>query len=521
MQLNPAFRIIKNHVVFPVKDPEKTRLVFPMAKIAPNKGSYICAVPHTIEVTRFFRNNGHNLPSPIMSEYNWPGRYKPYPHQIDTAEFLIVNKRAYLLSGMGTGKSASALWAADFLMKKGDIQKCLIVSPLSTLDQVWAKEIFQILPHRKCHILYGTRAKRMELLNDRSVDFYIINHDGMKLVEKELEARPDINHVIIDEAAVLRNAGTTRNKVAFRILNRQGVDRGAWGLTGTPTPTAPTDCFGQIKVITPESYRYGFKTLQSELMMQVSQYKWVPKHNSAERVNALMQPSIRYALEDCVSLPPTIWHERTCELSPEQKKHYETMRKTSLAEIEGMQVTAVNAAVLFGKLLQVSCGVTYGNNKEILEMDFGPRLSVLREIIEECNEKVIIFVPFTAALRSIEDKLKRDWSVAVVDGSVAAGKRNKIFKDFQDEKDPHIILAHPGTMAHGLTLTAASTIIWYAPVTSNEIFLQANARIVRPSQTKTTNIVMISGSQVEEKIYRTIKERGKLQDLVLELVKGG
>ena len=108
----------------------------------------------------------------------------------------------------------------------------------------------------------------------------------------------------------------------------------------------------------------------------------------------------------------------------------------------------------------------------------------------------------------------------MVDGGVSATKRNKIFKDFQDEKDPHIILAHPGTMAHGLTLTAASTIIWYSPVTSNEIFQQANARIVRPSQTKTTNIVMFSGSQVEQKIYRTLKDRGRLQDLVLELAKG-
>jgi len=521
MQLNPAFRIIKNHVVFPIKDPEKTRLVFPMAKIAPNNGSYLCAVPHTVEVTRFFRNNGHNLPSPVMSDYNWPGRFRPYPHQIATTEFLVANKRAYCLSGMGVMKTAAALWAADFLIRNGDIKKCLIVSPLSTLDQVWAKEIFQVLPHRRCHILHGARDKRMELLNDRSVDFYIINHDGMKIIEDALQKRPDINHIIIDEIAIFRRASTAKNKAVFRIINRQGIDRGAWGLTGTPTPTSPTDCFGQVKLITPENYRYGFKTLQSELMMQVSQYRWVPKLHSASRVNELMQPSIRYALEDCVALPPTIWHDRACEMSVEQKKHYETMKKTSLAEISGKQVTAVNAAVLFGKLLQVSCGCVYSSDGEILEMDFGPRLDVLKEIIDGCNEKVIIFVPFTAALRSIEDKLKRSWSVAVVDGSVSAKQRNTIFKDFQAEKDPHIILAHPGTMAHGLTLTAASTIIWYAPVTSNETFMQANARIVRPSQTKTTNIVMISGSPVEEKIYRTIKERGKLQDLVLELVKGG
>jgi len=407
MQLNPAFRIVKNHVVFPVKDPEKTRQVFLMAKIVPKNGSYLCAVPHTIEVTRFFRNNGHPLPSPITSEYNWPGRFKPYPHQIETSEFLVLNKRAYVTSGMGVMKSAASLWSIDYLMEKGEIKKCLIVSPLSTLDQVWAKEIFQVLPHRRCHILHGSRDRRMELLKDKSVDFYIINHDGIKIIEQELERRSDINHVVIDELACFRNAGTSRNKTMFRILNRQGVDRGAWGLTGTRTPTAPTDCFGQIKLITPENYRYGFKTLQSELMMQISQFKWIPKGNAADKVNQFMQPNIRFALEDCVDLPPTIWHERHCDMSPEQQKHYEALKRTSFAEIEGKQVTAVNAAVLFGRLLQCATGCAYSTDGSVVELDFGPRLNVLKETIEECNEKVIVFVPFTGALNSLYDKLKK------------------------------------------------------------------------------------------------------------------
>jgi SNF2 family DNA or RNA helicase len=194
------------------------------------------------------------------------------------------------------------------------------------------------------------------------------------------------------------------------------------------------------------------------------------------------------------------------------------MERQAFTEIEGKPVTAVNAGVLLGKLLQASLFGMYSEGSAV-ELDFSPRLKVLKEVIEACNEKVIVFVPFTGALNRFYDELKSSWTVEVVDGSVAANKRNRIFKDFQTGTNPRIILAHPGTMAHGLTLTAATTIIWAAPVTSTETFLQANARISRPGQIHTAHIVMLWGSKVECRLYQTLKDRRKLQDLVLELAK--
>ena len=426
------------------------------------------------------------------------------------------------MSSMGVGKTASALWAMDYLMQKGEIQKALIVAPLSTLDRVWAQEIFQILPHRRCQILHGSRQKRIDLLGDPKADFFVINPDGVEIIAEYLASRADINHFIIDEiAGSYRNSRAKKSKTMFHLLNRQGIDRSCWGLTGTPTPTAPTDCFGQIRLVTPERCKGSFKSLQNELMHQISQFKWVPRANSAKRVVELMQPSIRYALEDCIDLPPTIWQERECELSPQQKFHYNEMKKKAMTEIAGVPITAVNAGVVLNKLLQICSGFSYDGDGGVVEIDFGPRMAVLKEVIEECNEKVIVFVPFTGALNALQEHLKKHWSVAVVDGSVSASKRNQIFKDFQSSENPRIIAAHPQTMAHGLTLTAATTIVWMLPITSNEIFQQANARIARPGQTKVTNIVCIQGSPVERGLYATLKERGKIQDLVLELAKGG
>ena len=433
------------------------------------------------------------------------------PHHNFVANGIVVHN---------SGKTAAALWATDFLMRHGEVKKTLIVAPLSTLDRVWAQEIFHVLPHRRAHILHGSRDKRLALLKDGKADFYIINHDGIEIIADALAKRPDINHIIVDElAGYYRNSRTKRFRTMFQLLNRQGIPRSAWGLTGTPTPNAPTDCFGQIRLLTPERYTHSFKALQNELMTQVSQFKWVPKHGAEKRVNELMQPSIRYALEDCIDLPPTIYQERECPLSPQQAKHYKEMEKQCFTEIAGQPVSAVNAGVLISKLLQASvCGM-YDGTGNMVDLDFSPRLAVLKEVIEECNEKIIIFVPFTMALNRFYDALKNDWTVEVVDGSVTSTKRNRIFRSFQEDVDPRIILAHPGTMAHGLTLTAATTIVWASPTTSTETFLQANARISRPGQIHTAHIVMLWGSKVECRLYQTLKDRRKLQELVLELAR--
>jgi SNF2 family DNA or RNA helicase len=141
-------------------------------------------------------------------------------------------------------------------------------------------------------------------------------------------------------------------------------------------------------------------------------------------------------------------------------------------------------------------------------------------LIDEATGKVIIFVPFTGVLDALATKLKKRWSVAVVDGGVSAGKRNQIFSDFCEKSDPHLLVAHPQCMSHGLNLhNKCWTTIWYAPIPSHEYFVQANARTVRPGQKNVTHIIQISGSPVERKVYQALQERGKFQDLVLMLAK--
>ena len=507
--MNPV-RILDNLVVF--EAPEQVVSMFPEVRFAPPWA----AVPHTLANTLLLRNMGYAVPSPIRTQYDWPIRRGRTPrwYQVDTAEFLTLNKRAFCLNAMRTGKTNSALWAADYLKKQGAVRKTLIVAPLSTLERVWGDNLFIDYPGRKFSVLYGSAGKRRDLLNS-DADFYIVNPDGLEILQEQLKAREDIDLMIFDEVAVFRNAQTARWKTAKSIIKPH---QWLWGLTGTPTSNAPTDAYGQMKLIRPENYTGHFTRFKQHVMMQIGPFKWVPRAGAEATVKQILQPSIRFAREVNTDMEPNII-ERAAELSAEQDRHYKKLVKEAVTHVNGTQVTAVNAAVLLSKLVQTACGVVYGANGEIAEMDFGPRLKVLEELIEENDEKVLVFVPFTGVLDALARELRKRWTVEIVDGGVSAGKRNRIFQDFQNTPHPHILVAHPGTMCHGLDLTAASLIIWYAPHVKNEEHEQANARIDGAAQLVKIDIAYISATPVERQIYKTLREKGRMQQIILDLVK--
>jgi SNF2 family DNA or RNA helicase len=511
-------RVLDNTLVVQTDNPGQLRAVFPQLKEAVIQGRSSVAVPFTLESAQVLNNLGFKAPSPIRYHYSFSGRFRPYAHQIHTAEFLTLNRRSFTLNGMGTGKTLSTLWAADYLQQTKKIRRTLIVAPLSTLEPTWGNEIFCNFPLKRYAILHGTRTKRHELLATDQ-DIYIINHDGVEVVSEALSHRPDIDLFILDELSCYRNQRTTRWKVMNSLVNKCGCDRAVWGLTGAPTPNEHTDAYAQSKLVCPQNYKGHFTTFKHETMYQVTQFKWAPRKGAEDVVSRALRPSIRYALRDCVDLPETTYSDRQVQLSAEQLKHYKQLLNTAVTEVNGSAVTAVNAGVLLSKLIQTACGVLYGADGDLLKIDYAPRLSVIKELIEECEQKVIVFIPFTGALNTIAAELRKHWTVDVVDGSTSTTQRNRIFSAFQRTPNPRVLVANAAAMSHGLTLTEASMIIWYAPSTSNDVYNQANARIVRPGQKNHTNVVHIYGTPEERKIYVGLKEKSRLQDIVLEFAK--
>lgn len=284
-------------------------------------------------------------------------------------------------------------------------------------------------------------------------------------------------------------------------------------------PKAPTDAYGQIKLLTPErvkdTYFTGFRT---KTMNQITQFKWVPKRDANEIVHALMQPSVRYARSDCVDLPPTTYSTHEVELTAEQKKAYKQMQREFVVSHKGIEVTAANAGVQASKLVQIGSGFTYGHNNAVIDLDCKSRFDALTEILDGTDHKVIVFAPFKHTVRFLHSHLNLlGYNPAAIHGGVPKLERDKIFNAFQHSLTPRVIVAHPKTMSHGLTLTAADTIIWYAPYWDLELYEQANARITRPGQEHHTHIVHIQASPVEKRVYRTLESRGNMQAALLSL----
>lgn len=515
MLIHPA----RKAIVLNLANRERVTTVIPTAKPFDFRGKQLVAVPHRIDEVRVLRNLGFRAPSPVQHLYPWSGQYLPFYAQRETVDFLTMNPRAFVLNDMGTGKSLASLWAFDYLRSIGQARRMLIVCPLSTMERTWADEIFRHFPHLTSSVLYGSRERRLKLLA-QEVDIYIVNHHGLNTILPGLAGRDDIDVVTLDELAVFRNASTNLWKSANKaIAGRPRV----WGLTGTPTPNAPTDAWAQCRLISPERVPKFFGKFRDMVMQQFGQFKWLPRPNATEIVYEAMQPAIRFTRDQCVGLPEAVYQTRHAAMTVEQGKAYKEMASQLMTEYQGDQVQAVNEAVKLGKLVQIACGVVYGTDGSEVVLPSEPRLAEVKDVIEQAATKVIVFVPYKAVLRWVAGELEALYPgrVAQVSGDTSKTERDAIFSSFMAPTGYEILVAQPAAMSHGLTLTSASTIIWYAPVTSHDTYQQANARITRPGQKNTQFIVHLEGTEVERRIYKRLQSKEKMQGLLLDSVKDG
>ncbi len=485
--------------------------MFPEVAALTYMGDDFLVVPHDLPRTVMLRALGYEVPNPMLCYYDWPGG-KPFAVQRRTVDLMTTAARGYVLNSMGTGKTKATLWAWDYLNKNNFCGKMLVVATLSTLKFVWQAEAFSTLPSRKVEILHGTKAKRLEALA-RDADIYVINHDGLKTIMPELLQRTDIDVLCLDEVAVYRN-NSERSKDMRKFGQRFKI---VWGLTGRPMPNEPTDVWGISKVVTPNTSPKYFRQAQEMLMTKINNFKFIPRPEAIERAMAMLQPNVRFALDAVVELPEVISRTIDVPMSPAQTKIYKLLANEFKAEIGSGQVTAANAAVAMGKLLQVSGGWVYGGNGVSFPIGAEDRIKTLIDLINENERKVIVYVPFRHTIDGLLPFLT-DAGIdhAVVHGGISG--RGEIFNLFQHTDKYKVLIAHPQCVAHGLTLTAADTIIWYLPITSLEIYDQANARITRIGQKHKQKVLHLQSSLVERKIYGLLQRKQKVQDTLLDML---
>ena len=457
--------------------------------------------------------NGMSAKNSILTDYNWPGKFKPFDHQKLTSEFLTLNRKAFCFNEQGTGKTASVIWATDYLMKLGVVRRVLVICPLSIMKSAWQQDLFKFAIHRTCDVAHGNPTQRKKIFANNA-EFVIINFDGVDIVKQDI-LNGGFDLIVVDEASAYKNAQTTRWKTLRDIA---GQVKGIWMLTGTPAAQSPVDAFGLAKLINPTGTPKFYGQFRDQVMYKVGMYRWLPKANAQDTIHKVLQPAIRFEKDQCLDLPDVTFVERDAPLTAQQMKYYKLLKKQMTMSADGEQVTSVNAATNINKLLQISGGAVYTDTREVIEFDVSNRLKVIEEVINEASHKVLVFVPFTHTIELLNKYLTAaNIPCAVINGQVPVNRRHDIINDFQSTENIRVLIIQPQAASHGLTLTAANVIIWYAPMTSVETYLQANARINRPGQKNPMTIVHIRGSEVEAKLYRMLQSNIDSHTKIIDL----
>ena len=497
-------------IMLRVRNPKQITTAIPNSKELPmNK----VVVKWGLDEVLSLRSLNINAPSPITKRYSWPGQYTPFDHQKDTASFMTLNKKSFCFNEQGTGKTASAIWAADYLMTQGKVKRVLVVCPLSIMDSAWRNDLFSFAMHRTVDVAHGSKQKRKKIINS-GAEFVIINYDGVEVVRDEIAAG-GFDLFIVDEATHYKNAQTKRWKTLNKLIKE---DDWLWMMTGTPAAQSPVDAYGLAKLVNPLSVPRFFGAWRDMVMHKITQFTYKPKETSKDTVFQVLQPAIRFTKDECLDLPDMVYTKRFVEMTPQQKKYYEKLRKQMLMQVAGESVTSANAAINMNKLLQISAGAVYTDDGDSIEFDIRSRYQALRETIDESSKKVLVFVPFRHTIDMLTNKLRNDGiTTDVIRGDVPATKRTEIFARFQNEADPRVLVIQPQSAAHGVTLTAANTIVWWGPTSSLETYLQANARIHRAGQTHKCTVIQLAGSATEKRIYRMLDERINIHTAMIDL----
>lgn len=535
-----------NTLIYETRDYARITSAVPTAKHIYNNH---VAVPINLFNLQMMRWLGYPVTPPMTTNYAWPRsrkldvRMPVLRAQILTANFLALHPRALTLSDPRTGKTLSLLWAADFLMSQypPGTFRFMVVAPLSTLQRVWADAIaVHLMNRRSFAILHGSADKRRKLLAEPH-DFYIINPDGIgtgariiqvnkrKAVERrgfaaDLAERKDIKGTIIDEISAYRNSMTDRHILMRAYLEDHNTV--LWGASGTPTPNAPTDAYGIAKLVN-NAQGETFTHFKQRTMFRLSQFKWVPMRGSAQAAREMLTPAIRFTQTDVgLNLGSDI-DVREIELSATQVKHMKELRAQAYTLMEdGTKLAPANEAVLRAKLIQIACGAVYsgnGKDRKSTRLECGPRLQALRDLLLEYGCKVLIFAPLTSVVSMLYSELKEKYKeIAMVTGSTTTKHRGEYFSRFQEEEGFGPLVCDPGTVSHGLDLSASRVTCWFGPTDRTETYQQANERVRGANQkAASTTIVQFVSTPTEREIFKRIETNQNLQGVMLTLVKEG
>lgn len=445
-------------------------------------------------------------------------KFIPHEYQEFAIQKIIDLPETGLFLDMGLGKTITTLTAINELMyERFLISQVLVIAPKRVAEDTWTTEVekWDHLHHLRISRVLGSRREREAALQQEA-DIYVINRENVVwLVEKYRRTWP-FDMVVVDELSSFKSCQAKRFKALKQV--RPLMERFV-GLTGTPSPNGLLDLWPQMylidrgerlgKTITGYRDRYFYPGKSNGYVV----YSYEPKPGAEEAIQKKISDiCISMKAEDYLRMPDLVVNDIPIRLSAEESEAYQELEREKLMEVDGEQITALNAATVYNKLLQMANGSVYSDDGGVVDIH-ERKLEALEEILDTANgQPVLVFYNF----RHDYEKLMKAFK----------GYHPRTLKAQEDIKDWNagmipLLLAQPASMGHGLNLQAGGHIIvWYGLNWSLELYQQANARLFRQGQQHGVIIHrLIAKNTVDEDVIKRLESKDATQQSLMQSLK--
>ena len=433
----------------------------------------------------------------------------PYAHQEVTTNFIVKTKTCMITSDPGTGKTRAVLDAHVILGGK-----TLVLAPLSILEAAWGEDIRKFQPHIKYGVAYAKN--RAKIFEDDTNEMVITNFEAVNFLQKNPQYCKQFDTIVIDEFTAFKNREAKRSKNLNKIIS---CFTNRIAMSGTPNSNTILDIWHPTLLVD-DGKRLGARFFQFRSQVCTPKFngfanEWIDKPDAEDSVaNALRDITIRYGLDECMDLPDNITRTINTNLSKQIQHKYNLLAKDSVLYTKTGTVNAVHAGARVKKLLQLVTGAVYDEDK-LVQFVHQERYDIVMTLVEQRAHSLVAFNWRHERDALVELAEKQKVTYAVIDGTVKAEKRKDIVERFQAGQI-QMLLCHPQSAGHGLTLTKASTVIWCSPTYNAEHYQQFNQRIYRAGQTQKTETILIQARNTwEPEVYKKLNTKlGRMENLL-------
>ena len=432
-----------------------------------------------------------------------------YGHQKKTTDFIVANPQCMITSDPGTGKTRAVLDAHAILGGK-----TLVLAPLSILEAAWGEDIKKFQPDIKYGVAYAKN--REKVFKQSDLDMVITNFEAVNFLRKNTRYCKQFDTIVIDEFTAFKNRTAKRSKNLKDIIHHF-TNRIA--MSGTPNSNTILDIWHPAYLVD-DGERLGARFFQFRSQVCTPKFngfanEWIDKPDAEDAVaNRLRDITIRYALSDCMDLPDNVTRTINTNLSKQVQQKYNLLANDSVLYTKTGTVNAVHAGARVKKLLQLVTGAIYDEDK-LVQFIHQERYDIVMTLVEQRAHSLVAFNWRHERNALVELAEKQGITYEVIDGTVKAEKRKDIVTRFQAGQI-QMLLCHPQSAGHGLTLTKANTVIWCSPTYNAEHFQQFNQRIHRSGQTQKTETILIQARNTwEPEVYKKLNTKlGRMENLL-------